>query len=131
MEEHKELRWGLYYTFDKATKEKFSAQNHNKIFWISWVTSQSSWTLVQVSLFQQTKIHWLFIIDDWQSNHISDSEIIWKCLACLEWEKDKAINSNMKSLSIPRFFFMMLNIQFTRVIPKNREIIQFHLGKSR
>lgn len=81
--------------------------------------------------FQQTRLHQILIINNCQSNHISDNEITSKCFACLEWDKDKAINSNVKTLIILRILFMILNVQLTRVIPKSREIIPFHLGINR
>lgn len=81
--------------------------------------------------FQQTRLYQILIVNNCQSNHLSDSEITSKCLACLEWEKDRAINSNVKTLIILRILFMILNVQLTRVIPKSREIIPFHLGINR
>ena len=58
-----------------------------------------------------------------KSNHISDSEMISKCLAYLEWEKDKTINYKVKPLSNSRILFMMLNVQLRIVIPKSRDHI--------
>lgn len=109
----------IYFITDEATNEKCSSQNYkilvNILGYISVLLDS-----YQSFSFWQTRLHQI-LIDDWKSNHISDSEITSNCLACLEWEKDKAINYEVKLLSNLRIVFMMLYVQLTIGIFKSRD----------
>lgn len=70
--------------------------------------------------FWQNRLHQV-LVDDWVLNHILDSGITSKCLVCLDWENDKAINYKVKPLSNPRILFLILNVQLTIVIPNCRD----------